>query len=139
MKDFGRKFHHLRTLTQAGFFSPIYSFGEISGGIVCGCMPTIPQFFRHFYPRIKTHFGSRTLGNNTSSGQSVVHAKQIDRARAGSKGGINHYMDLDSESHQLKTCNAFSGSTRIWSDEVSATSVGQEDQRDEARGDVSRR
>ena len=48
-------------------------------------------------------------------------------------------MDLDSESHQLKTCNAFSGSTRIWSDEVSATSVGQEEQRDEARGDVSQR
>ena len=101
-------------------------------------MPTIPQFFRHFYPRMKTRFGSRTLGNNTSSGQSVVYAKQIDRARAGSKGGINHYMDLDSESHQLKTCNTFSGCARVWTDEVSATSVGQEEPRDEARRDVSR-
>ena len=101
-------------------------------------MPTIPQFFRHFYPRIKSHFGSRTLGNNTSSGQSVVYAKQIDRARAGSKGGINHYIDLDSESHQLETCNTFSGCTRVWTDEVSETSVGQEERRDEARRDVSR-
>lgn len=137
MRDFGRKSHSLHTLTQASFISPSYSFGEISSGIVCSCMPTIPQFFRHFYPKIKSQFSSHTLGNNTSSGQSGVYTKQSDRARAGSKGDASHYIDLDRESNPLQKCNAFSHGTRVWTDDVSTTSAGQGEQRGGARGDVS--
>ena len=138
MRDFGRKSPSLQTLTQAGFISPSYSLGEISSGIVCGCMPIIPQFIRHFYPKIRSQFSSRSLGNNISSGQSGVYIKQSDRARAVSKGGTNHYVDLDGESHQLGTCNAFSHGTRVWTDDVSATSAGQVEPVSGERGDVSR-
>ena len=88
-------------------------------------MPTVPQFFRHFYPKIRSRVSLRTLGNNTSSDESGLYTKQSDRVRAGSKGVTNDCIDLDSERHQLKTCNAFSHGTRVSTDELSATSVSQ--------------
>ena len=44
--------------------------GEIAGGLVCGCMPAIPQFFRHFVPKIKSVFSSyyTNTKNNPSTG-----------------------------------------------------------------------
>ena len=100
-------------------------------------MPTIPQLFRHFYPKVKSQFSSRTLGDNTSSGQSGIYTKQSDRARAVSKGDPKQYIDLDSEGHRLETYNAFSHGTRVWTDDVSPTSAGQGEQRVEARRDIS--
>lgn len=31
---------------------------EMASGIICGCMPVMPQFFRHFMPRIRSRFSS---------------------------------------------------------------------------------
>ena len=129
MRDSGRKYHQVPTTNQAGFILPSYSFGEIGSGIACGCMPTIPQFFRHFYPEIKSRLSSPMLGRNTGSGQTSGYDKQSDRARAGSKGVTDHYVDLEGDSHPLKTCNAFGNGPRVWTDDISATSAGQGEQK----------
>lgn len=34
----------------------LHSIAEISSGIICGCLPTLPRFFRHYAPKFKTIF-----------------------------------------------------------------------------------
>lgn len=44
---------------QINFFFP--SDAEIAGGIICGCMPVMPQFVRHLTPKLKSVFGTNSL------------------------------------------------------------------------------
>jgi hypothetical protein len=40
---------------------------EISSGIICGCLPAVPLFFRHFVPRLRSTMGSLTGRKKTSA------------------------------------------------------------------------
>ena len=38
-----------------------FSDAEIAGGIICGCMPMMPQFVRHLGPKLRSVFSSGSL------------------------------------------------------------------------------
>ena len=38
---------------------------EISSGMICGCLPAVPLFFRHAGLKIKTTFGSFSMKKST--------------------------------------------------------------------------
>lgn len=65
---------------------------EMASGIICGCMPVMPQFFRHFLPKIKSHFTSY----NRSRAESA--SRGIQSAADPTVPSWNNYND----SHKLK-------------------------------------
>lgn len=46
----------------------------MASGIICGCMPVVPQFFRHFLPKIKSHLGYSYRGKAESSSRGTPYA-----------------------------------------------------------------
>ena len=126
MRDYGRKpgltaFELIKKLILG-------SEAEISSGIICGCMTTLPQFFRHYIPKIRNGLGSRSRGNETGLASSGVYTKQSDRLRAVSHAeSSNQYTELDEQEHRLKDYDSSGKSTRIWTDEVSSNSAMDEE------------
>lgn len=51
-----------------------WSDAEMASGIICGCMPVVPQFFRHLMPKIKSHFGSYRLSKTESASGGIPSA-----------------------------------------------------------------
>lgn len=47
---------------------------EMASGIICGCMPVVPQFFRHFVPKIKSHFSTDNRSKTESASRSTPFA-----------------------------------------------------------------
>ncbi|KAL8831088.1 MAG: hypothetical protein Q9191_001069 [Dirinaria sp. TL-2023a] len=94
----------------------LWAQGEISGGIVCGCMATLPQFFRHFVPKITSKFSSGRSHKLSAASSS----KQSERKRKPSV--VPHldsqvYMELDDQIH-LKPTEDKGISPRVRTDEV---------------------
>lgn len=97
----------------------LWALGEISSGIVCGCMPTLPQFFRHFVPKITSRLSSGR-SNKPSAGSD---SKQ-------SAGVRMRPPRADSSSEALRTDGTSkAGGLCVWTDEVSTD--------DEEKGVVS--
>lgn len=58
------------------------SGAEIAVGIICGCMPVLPQFLRHFVPLIKTRLNSyrrAKSGAPSNNDVSAAAAPWVDR------------------------------------------------------------
>lgn len=94
----------------------LYRHGEICSGIVCGCMPTLPQFFRHFIPKLRSRL-SLGKSSKVSSGSSQ---RQIERKRKQSVQphlDTEVYMELDDEV-QLKATEDKGLGPMVWTDEV---------------------
>lgn len=54
------------------------SDAEIAGGIICGCMPVLPQFVRHLAPKIKSVFSLYRLSSKnqfSSAKSSSIHKR----------------------------------------------------------------
>ncbi|MCJ1424105.1 hypothetical protein MMC29_001992 [Sticta canariensis] len=51
-----------------------WSDAEMASGIICGCMPVMPQFFRHFVPKIKSHFSTDNRSKTESASRSTPFA-----------------------------------------------------------------
>lgn len=105
--------------------------GEISSGIVCGCMPTLPQFFRHFAPKIATAFSStRRSSGRGKSVEFSASTEQSGHSRTSKArfpkspyGDTDSYVELDERRHQYNQMDGSKGGPRVWSDEVSASDV----------------
>lgn len=41
-----------------------YRNAEIASGILCGCLPVLPQFFRHFVPKLVSKISTFRLGRS---------------------------------------------------------------------------
>lgn len=78
----------------------LWALGEISGGIVCGCMPTLPQFFRHFIPKITSRLSSGRT-NKLSAGSSSKQSAGV-RTRSLRADGSENYTELDEQGEVLK-------------------------------------
>lgn len=99
--------------------------GETSSGIICGCMPTIPQFFRHFLPKITTKL---SLGNRSGSENLSASSEQANHGRASKAAHIRSrlgdsdvYVELDERSHQSETFDSSERGPHVWPDETSAS------------------
>ncbi len=44
-----------------------YRVAEIASGLLCGCLPVLPQFFRHFIPKIASKYRSKGRTTRTSA------------------------------------------------------------------------
>ena len=63
-----------------------YSDAEIASGILCGCHPVLPQFFRHFVPKLVSKVSSSRIGklfskkdgSDSSSGKAVLKVEPSD-------------------------------------------------------------
>lgn len=82
------------------------SDAEITAGVIIGCLPVMPALFRHFVPKIKTHFSSYRRSKNQSvshSGPSVASANNPVAAwedpYRDSRGLNNSYLELDDKKH----------------------------------------
>lgn len=76
------------SITVADFVS---RDAEMASGIICGCMPVVPQFFRHFLPKIKSHFSSSNRSKAESASRGIPFAATPVVP-----------WDDDEESHKLK-------------------------------------
>ena len=60
---------------------------EMISGIVCGCLPILPQFFRHYVPKITTKlslFYQRTRRSRSTEGSNTIYSGQsMTHRRAG--------------------------------------------------------
>lgn len=105
--------------------------GEISSGIVCGCMPILPQFFRHFVPKIATAFSStgrssgRGKSNKFSASTEQSGHSRTSKARFPKSpyGDTDSYVELDERRHEYNPIDGSKEGPRAWSDEVSTTDV----------------
>lgn len=68
------------------------SDAEIASGIICGCMPVLPQFFRHFLPKLKSTFFNSSGLYSSPSGHSARKVKPTDSASTGRK----HHLSSNS-------------------------------------------
>lgn len=115
----------LAPLVPADIFS---RDAEIASGIICGCMPVVPQFFRHFMPKIKSHFSSYHRSKVASdsagvpSGENVVTPwEEFDDSQK-LKG---QYVDIDLQSvGQTSVTNR--DQIRIHARQVSDCSISQD-------------
>lgn len=59
--------------------SPCYSVAEITSGIVCGCLVTMPNFFRHFISKItsKLHSSRKSGSSNKTPYFAPSNSKKI--------------------------------------------------------------
>lgn len=53
----------------------MWTIAEIASGIVCGCLITIPHFFRHFAPKIVSKFTSLTRSSSTPQTKTISKPK----------------------------------------------------------------
>jgi len=100
-----------------------YRNGEICGGIVCGCMTSLPQLFRHFIPKISTALG---LSGRGKSATSCAASEQSDPAQdprvafgRSPYGDKDSYVELGERSHPSKTSGPAGRAYEVWTDEVS--------------------
>ena len=82
------------------------SIAEIASGIVCGCLITMPHFFRHFAPKIASKLSlSRSRGSGPSKLASFLPVRATVRAKnppewsaaaydSASRGAKDDYMEL---------------------------------------------
>lgn len=62
---------------QASYISVADLFArdaEMASGIICGCMPVLPQFFRHFMPKIKSRFSTDNRSKTESASRGPLFA-----------------------------------------------------------------
>ncbi len=89
-------------------------------------MPTLPQFFRHFIPKITTAFssGGRSSGHEKSND---IYASAEQNGHVGSlraqhqqsqRGHTDAYVELDERRHQFKSIDKSELGPCVWSDEV---------------------
>lgn len=97
--------------------------GEISGGIICGCMPALPQFFRHFVPKITTALGAsgrRKAAKYSASSDQSDRIRSPKAAYAGSAYGVKDaYVELGERGQQLNAFDLAKPESRVCADEVS--------------------
>ena len=72
---------------------------EIASGIVCGCLPNLPQFFRRYVPRVRksltSSFRSKSLSKSSTS-----NTPKSSRARASTQALVKgSYVELDENVH----------------------------------------
>ncbi|KAL6718732.1 ribosomal protein L36 [Lecanora helva] len=102
----------------------LWGHGEISSCIISGCMPTLPQFFRHFIPKIRTALSS---GSRVKPAEYSGSSEQIDRMKSPKPSyprcpsmETDSYMELEGQGQGSKTFNSKVSELRVWSHEVSA-------------------
>lgn len=88
----------------------------------------LPQFFRHFIPKMQ----------KSSQGSYNVYTKQSDRSKDISypKKASDNYHELDEQSHRLKANDTSNRGGRLWTDEIAAGSVASDEERGFVRGPV---
>lgn len=98
----------------------LWALGEISSGIIAGCLPTLSQFFHHFMPRIASRLSSGRTGK-LSAGSPSKQSVGV-RMRSPHAQGSENYMELNEGGTVMKgqgmgNCNK-SKALRAWIDEV---------------------
>ncbi|KAL9122970.1 MAG: hypothetical protein Q9187_000477 [Circinaria calcarea] len=61
----------------------LWTATEIASGILCGCLPVLPQFFRHYMPKLKNVYTSLRPGK--AQGTSNTEPSSLSRS-GGEKG-----------------------------------------------------
>lgn len=103
--------------------------GEISSGIICGCMPTLPQFCRHVIPIIRTKLSSQKSSQGSSDTYSKQSGRNKDSAYGTARKPSDNYHELDEHSHDLKADDSSGVGPRVWTDEISAVSITSDEER----------
>lgn len=125
------------------FYLSLFRAAEISCGILCGCLPVIPRFFRHFNFRLPFRLGSishawkRGSPINPSPVNSTAGKHSVPgRASWSSQKIKGTYLELDKRSdHRLLLKNARSAENCSYSAEASAAGDrNTKDQDDLERG-----
>lgn len=98
---------------------------EIASGIICGCMPVVPQFFRHLLPKIKSHFGSYPLSKTESASRGIPSAANpVARWDEYDESHKLKGKDLDVDLHSLeRTASVPQGDIKIHARELSDGSI----------------
>ena len=73
----------------------IYSIPEVNCGIICGCLPILPAFFRHIYTELRSGSQSLKLRN------SRYPSSNIYRGRRQLGSGILDTIDLELDETDL--------------------------------------
>ena len=88
-------------------------------------MITLPQFFRHFVPKIATAFSSGSRGKAAKYSSSSERSDRIQSPkvpyRPSTYGEVDIYVELGERDMQSKAFDPVKPGTRVWSDEVSAS------------------
>lgn len=96
------------------------SHGELSCGIICGCMPVLPQFFRHFVPKITSYLSSgKSSTDKASAGSSNRGGERMRKKSVVPHLDTQVYMELDDHT-QLKPTEDNGVGPKVWADEVLA-------------------
>lgn len=74
------------------------SDAEIASGIICGCMPVLPQFFRNFLPKLTSTFVNSSAPYSRRSGHSAaLKVVKLSAADSASRsGGRKHHLSSNS-------------------------------------------
>ncbi|CAD6591223.1 MAG: hypothetical protein ASARMPREDX12_005038 [Alectoria sarmentosa] len=99
----------------------LWTIAEIASGIVCGCLITMPHFFRHFAPKIVSKLSlsrpSRSTGGSKLASFVPVRASKVPDwsglYESASRGGKDDYMELGES-------NAWHGATTTIIEHVDA-------------------
>ena len=92
-----------RTILSLILHTTPNSDAEIASGIICGCMPVLPQFFRHFLPKLKSTFVSSSDQYARPSGHSACKVKPTDSASTGRNHHLSSYSVTGKERDEPAT------------------------------------
>lgn len=97
--------HHL---SAQRLLKPPFRMSEVASGIVCGCLPVLPQLFRHYLPKIRKSLIAtlRSLNRSTPNDSHVSKGSRTDTWTQAPVKGL--YIELD-ERNQRKDCTGTIG------------------------------
>lgn len=97
--------HHL---SAQRLLKPPFRISEVASGIVCGCLPVLPQLFRHYLPKIRKSLIAtlRSLNRSTPNDSHVSKGSRTDTWTQAPVKGL--YIELD-ERNQRKDCTGTTG------------------------------
>lgn len=79
-------------LSTASLLFKLFRYGEVAIGIVCGCMPVLPQFFRHLIPKV-----NQQLSYHRSKLQGLLSRLRLSSRTTGSSVVLPQASGGDSE------------------------------------------
>lgn len=121
---FGRKSNVKSRRAMTEWLKP-HRVGELATGIVCGCLPVIPPFFRHFVPIIASKLSSLTYTKRSSSGE--LQRLDHEASSKDSWPGLKQYVELPEKHNSRGHFATVRAKAENYSEGTSDSSLGYDD------------
>ena len=78
---------------------------EVATGIICACLPIIPAFFRHFYPKVVKSLSERRSKLSSTYGKGSRASRAVEVSRSNLAGYYELAELNDSTSKKTRSAN----------------------------------